>query len=46
MRYEIFRVMEIHAMDFWVMTPYSDVVGYKCFRGLHCLHLQRDSIVL
>jgi len=27
---------------FWVMTPCSVVVGYQCFRGLCCLHLQGD----
>jgi hypothetical protein len=21
------------------VTPYSDVVGYQCFGGPHCLHL-------
>jgi len=27
---------------FWVMTPYSVVVGYQHFRGLRCLRLQGD----
>jgi len=24
----------IQAVVFWVTTPFSDVVGYQCFRGL------------
>jgi len=25
---------------FWLVTPYSNVVGYICFRGLYCFHVQ------
>jgi hypothetical protein len=28
-RYEVFTVMKIQDMVFWVVTPGSDVVGYK-----------------
>jgi len=27
-------------MAFWVMTLLSDVIGYHCFRGQCCIHLQ------
>jgi hypothetical protein len=27
---------------FWVVMPCSDVVGYWCFRGPYCLHLQGE----
>jgi hypothetical protein len=29
-----------YAVVFWVMTPYSDMVGYQCFRGPCCFHLK------
>jgi len=28
------------AVVLWVMVPCCDTVGYKCFRGPCCLHLQ------
>jgi hypothetical protein len=40
-RLEIFTVMKTHVV-FWVVTPYSDVVGYQYFRGPCCLHLQGE----
>jgi len=36
----------IHVTVFWVVTPYKDVTGYKCFRRPCCLHLQGGSMVL
>jgi len=33
-------VMKIHIMVFWVVMPYSDMVGYQCFGGPCCLHLK------
>jgi hypothetical protein len=27
---------------FWMLTLCSDVVGYQCFRGPGCLHLQGE----
>jgi hypothetical protein len=27
---------------FWIVMPLSDVVGYHCFGGLCCLHLQAE----
>jgi len=29
---------------FWIMTPCSDVVGYRRFGGPCCLHLQSEII--
>jgi hypothetical protein len=41
----IFRV-KIQVSVFWVMTPYSDVLGYHRFRGPCCLHLQGEDLSL
>jgi len=35
--------VKIHVMVFWVVMLYSDVVGYQCFRGPCCLHLQSED---
>jgi len=35
-----FTLMKIHIMGFWVVKPHCDVVGYWCFEGPCCLHLQ------
>jgi len=32
--------LEFEVAFFWVVTLYSDVVGYQRFGGLCCLHLQ------
>jgi hypothetical protein len=37
---EIFMVMKIHFVIFWVLTTCSAVVGYQCFRVPCCLCLQ------
>jgi len=29
-------------MVVWVVMPYSDVVGYQCFRGPCCLHFHSE----
>jgi hypothetical protein len=34
--------IEIQVAVFWVMTPCSDVVGYRRFGGPYCLHLQGE----
>jgi len=34
--------MKIHVVVFWVVTPYSDMVGYQRFGGC-CLHLHSTS---
>jgi hypothetical protein len=36
----------IHIEVFWIVTPYSDVVGYQRLGGLCCLHLHPDSLSL
>jgi hypothetical protein len=41
-RVKIFRVMKIHVTVFWVVTLYSDVVGYHRFGGPCSLHLQGE----
>jgi len=30
----------IQVEVFWVLIPFGVVVGYQCFRGPWCLHLQ------
>jgi hypothetical protein len=35
-------VMKIQDVVFWVVMPCSDVVGYQCFGGPCCLHLQGE----
>jgi len=37
--YVAFMVIEIQVVVFQLSMPYSDVVGYQCFRGPNCLHL-------
>jgi len=32
--------MKIQAKFFWVVTAFSVAIGYQCFRGPCCLHLQ------
>jgi hypothetical protein len=41
-RFVVFTAMEIHVEVFWVMTPCSDVVGYKRFGGLCWFQLQGE----
>jgi hypothetical protein len=38
-RSEVFTVMKIQFMVFWVVMPCSGMVGYHPFGGLCCLHL-------
>jgi hypothetical protein len=40
-RSEIFTATKIEVI-FWVVTSCSDVVGYHCFGGSCCLHLQGE----
>jgi hypothetical protein len=37
---EVFMVMNIHVVDFRLVAPYSDVVGYQRFEGPCCLCFQ------
>jgi len=39
---KVFILVKIQVSVFWVMTLYSDVVGYQCFGGPCCLCLQED----
>jgi hypothetical protein len=35
-------IFSLYVEIFWVMTPCCDVVGYHCFGGPCCLHLQGE----
>jgi len=37
--------IEIQVEVFWLVTPYSVVVGYQCFEDPCCLHLQSETLV-
>jgi hypothetical protein len=41
-RFGVFRAVNIQVEGFWVVVPCSVVVGYQCFRGPCCLHLQDE----
>jgi len=41
-RFEAPEAMRIQVAVFWVVTPCSVVVGYRCFGGPCCLHLQGE----
>jgi hypothetical protein len=43
-RFEVFTAVKIQIVVFWVVTPYSDVVGYQHFGGPYSLHLRGDVI--
>jgi len=38
---EAFTAVMFQVEVFWVVTPCSNVVGYKCFRAPCCLHMKR-----
>jgi hypothetical protein len=42
MRVEVLTVVEIQIEVFWVVMLCSVVVGYQCFRGSCCLHVQGE----
>jgi hypothetical protein len=42
-RFEVFTAVKIQVYIFWVVTPCSAAVGYECFGGLYCLHVQGDD---
>jgi len=42
MRFVVLTVVKIHIEVFWVVMPCSVAVGYQCFRGPHCFHLQGE----
>jgi len=39
-RFEVFTAVKIQVVFFRVVTPCGYVVGYQCFEGPCCLHLQ------
>jgi len=41
-RFEVFMAVKIQVEVLWVVTPCSVVVGYHCFRGPCCHHLQSE----
>jgi hypothetical protein len=41
-RFGVFTAVRIEVKVFWVVTP-CGVVGYQCFRGVCCLHLQGED---
>jgi len=42
-RFEIFTAVKIQVGFVWVVTLFSDVIGYQSFRGPCCLHLWRTA---
>jgi hypothetical protein len=42
-RLEIFIVMKVQVIFFCIVIPCSDVVGYQCFGGQCCFHLQGEE---
>jgi hypothetical protein len=40
--FEIFTALKIQVEVFWVVMPYSVVVGHQHFREPCCLHLQGE----
>jgi len=42
--FKAFTAVMFQVKVFWVVTPYSIVVGYQHFRGPCCLHLQGEVI--
>jgi hypothetical protein len=42
-KYEVFIVVKIWIVFFWVVTACRMAGDYKYVRGIHCLHLQGRS---
>jgi hypothetical protein len=42
-RLEVFTAMKIQVTVFWIVTPCSDVIGYRRFGGSFCLHLHSED---
>jgi len=40
MSFEVFTVVKKEFMVFFVLPLHNVMVGYQCFGGLYCLHLQ------
>jgi hypothetical protein len=45
MKFEVFMVLKIWIMVFWVTMKCSHVATYQCFRGAYCLHLQDKKLI-
>jgi hypothetical protein len=43
MRFEVFTTVSIHVEIFWVLEPFSVVVGYQRFGESCCLHLHNED---
>jgi hypothetical protein len=43
--FEVFTLMKIEIVVFWVVTPRNDVVRYQCIGGPCCLHLQGETLL-
>jgi hypothetical protein len=41
---EVFAVMKIKVVFFWIVRLYNDAVGYHRFGATWCLHLQGENI--
>jgi hypothetical protein len=42
-RFEVFTAVKVQVEVFWVVTPYSVVIGYHRFRGQCCLHIHPED---
>jgi hypothetical protein len=41
---EVFMTMSIQVVVFWDVIPYSDAIGYQCFRGPCCIYLHPKDV--
>jgi hypothetical protein len=44
MRSEVFTAIKTQIVVFWILTPCSDLIGYRRFGGLCYLHLQTEYL--
>jgi hypothetical protein len=42
-KFQVFTVVKIQVEVFWIMTSYSDVLGYHCFGGPCYFHHHTDD---
>jgi hypothetical protein len=40
--FEVFMMVKIQVEVFWVVTPCNVAVGYQCFGGSCCFHLEGE----
>jgi hypothetical protein len=43
LRLDIFTVMNVEVLVFWIVMLCSDMIGYQRFGGTHCLHIQGED---